>query len=472
MSTWEDPGWRGSGSPLILLQSPWPPPDNFQMLCPLRSHEGSEWDNLPKWAYLLQPCYQELERVQHSPSIRPRVQPVGSWDRASWNPRLSICTGLQALFASVVLFYLSASSSPFFFHNLCHLLPSTSTYVSPYTTQVIITMKLSAAIISALAAVSLAAPAPASRKPSQLARRSRLNRHSLLQHKSRAKGFSASGAQDSSSGFGGDSQGTPTGAAGGSSPTGTSSGAFGSSGSGSGFGASPSGSFGSGSDSSFGASPSGSFGSGSDSSFGASPSGSFGSSGSDSSAGASPSGSFGSSGSDSSAGASPSGSFGSSGSSGSGSGSSGSGSSGFGGQSSATAAASVPSSTSVATQVDSTSNTDDEYNENWAGVVVQGDEGSVTGVSASFALPTIKRATSGVQADATTHTASQWIGIDGYSCGTGLWQAGVDGNIDEAGTVSFSAWYEWYPAGTIVVELGDLAAGDVSIQVSFPLSAK
>ncbi|KAF3762094.1 concanavalin A-like lectin/glucanase, partial [Cryphonectria parasitica EP155] len=105
--------------------------------------------------------------------------------------------------------------------------------------------------------------------------------------------------------------------------------------------------------------------------------------------------------------------------------------------------------------------TDDEYNANWAGVVAQTDEGSITGVSASFTLPTVKKPTDGDQVNATDHTASTWIGIDGYSCGTGLWQAGVDGTIDESGTVSWYAWYEWYPGDTVEIDIGDLATGDV-----------
>lgn len=135
--------------------------------------------------------------------------------------------------------------------------------------------------------------------------------------------------------------------------------------------------------------------------------------------------------------------------------------SGYGGQGSASAAASAPTSAS-STSTNSFASSDDELNENWAGVVSQGDEGTVTGVSASFALPTIKKPTDGAQIDATVHTASQWIGIDGYSCGTGLWQAGVDGNIDSSGEVTWYAWYEWYPAGTVEVDIGDLATGDVS----------
>lgn len=169
---------------------------------------------------------------------------------------------------------------------------------------------------------------------------------------------------------------------------------------------------------------------------------------------------------------SPTGAAGGSKPTGTSSGGYGSSGSGYGGQGASSAAASAPTSAS-STSTNSFASSDDELNENWAGVVSQGDEGTVTGVSASFALPTIEKPTDGAQVDATVHTASQWIGIDGYSCGTGLWQAGVDGNIDSSGEVTWYAWYEWYPADTVEVDIGDLAAGDVSNDepcsfISFP----
>ncbi|EFW99492.1 aspergillopepsin-2 [Grosmannia clavigera kw1407] len=117
---------------------------------------------------------------------------------------------------------------------------------------------------------------------------------------------------------------------------------------------------------------------------------------------------------------------------------------------------------SAATEVSETTDdsVEDWLNGSWSGVVVQPGAGDIVGVSATFALPNVKLPTDGAQVKATTHTASAWVGIDGYSCGTGLWQAGVDGNVDESGAVSWYAWYEWYPAGTIVVDLGDLGVGD------------
>ncbi|KAJ0104283.1 aspergillopepsin-2 heavy chain [Diaporthe amygdali] len=99
----------------------------------------------------------------------------------------------------------------------------------------------------------------------------------------------------------------------------------------------------------------------------------------------------------------------------------------------------------------------DDYNENWAGAVLTGK--SVTAASGSFpvlkaAVPTSK------EAGEKEYTASAWVGLDGYDC-NGLWQAGVDSIVESSGETSFYAWYEWYPADTQVVDLGEIAAGDV-----------
>ncbi|ETS82662.1 hypothetical protein PFICI_04538 [Pestalotiopsis fici W106-1] len=130
----------------------------------------------------------------------------------------------------------------------------------------------------------------------------------------------------------------------------------------------------------------------------------------------------------------------------------------------AAAALSVPSATATRASASSSSATavvhassDVEYNESWAGAVVTGSD--MTGVSASFAVPDPAIPSSG-QTSATEHTASVWIGMDGYNCDGGLWQAGVDATIDSQGT-SFYAWYEWYPEDTVAIDLGDIAAGDI-----------
>ncbi|ETS81572.1 hypothetical protein PFICI_06574 [Pestalotiopsis fici W106-1] len=101
-----------------------------------------------------------------------------------------------------------------------------------------------------------------------------------------------------------------------------------------------------------------------------------------------------------------------------------------------------------------------DYNDSWAGSVVTGT--GMTGVSGSFVVPEPKIPTNGNQVSAQEHVASVWIGMDGYNCDGGLWQAGVDAGVDASGTFYY-AWYEWYPSATVEIDLGGVTAGDTII---------
>ncbi|QSZ33676.1 hypothetical protein DSL72_005247 [Monilinia vaccinii-corymbosi] len=99
----------------------------------------------------------------------------------------------------------------------------------------------------------------------------------------------------------------------------------------------------------------------------------------------------------------------------------------------------------------------DEYNTEWAGAVLKG---RYTGVSASFAIPQTAVGTTG-ETTASSFVASSWIGLDGYNCAN-LWQAGVDATISKStGEIEYYAWHEWYPAGTVPIDLGPLTAHDI-----------
>lgn len=135
-------------------------------------------------------------------------------------------------------------------------------------------------------------------------------------------------------------------------------------------------------------------------------------------------------------------------------------------------AATSTSTSAAAAVTKQSSSSNDDYNANWAGVVVQGDKGSVTGVSGTFTLPKIGQPTTGDQLNASDHSVVTWVGIDGYGCGAGLWQSGVKGSIDQSGTISWSAWYEWYPDYPITVDIGDLATGDVSFSPIYYISRR
>ncbi|KAH9834825.1 peptidase A4 family-domain-containing protein [Rhodofomes roseus] len=82
-----------------------------------------------------------------------------------------------------------------------------------------------------------------------------------------------------------------------------------------------------------------------------------------------------------------------------------------------------------------------EYSSNWAGAVYDSyPSGSFTAVTGTFTVPTPSAPSGG----SGSYSASAWVGIDGDTCDTAILQTGVDFTID-GGSVSYDAWYEWYP---------------------------
>jgi len=84
---------------------------------------------------------------------------------------------------------------------------------------------------------------------------------------------------------------------------------------------------------------------------------------------------------------------------------------------------------------------------NWSGYAVTGSTGSVTSVSGSWAVPSLA-STSG------SALAAFWVGIDGYSSNT-VEQTGTLIATSTAqttyGVPAYSAWYEFYPAGMVII---------------------
>ncbi|KAI0040159.1 hypothetical protein FA95DRAFT_1612019 [Auriscalpium vulgare] len=81
-----------------------------------------------------------------------------------------------------------------------------------------------------------------------------------------------------------------------------------------------------------------------------------------------------------------------------------------------------------------------DYSSNWAGGVLSSASGTYKSVTGTFVVPTPKTPSGG----SGSYSASAWVGIDGDSCETAILQTGVDFTID-SGSVSYDAWYEWYP---------------------------
>lgn len=80
------------------------------------------------------------------------------------------------------------------------------------------------------------------------------------------------------------------------------------------------------------------------------------------------------------------------------------------------------------------------YSSNWAGAVLVGS--GYKSVTGTITVPTPKEPSSG--SSSTQYAATAWVGIDGDTCTTAILQTGVDFYV-QGTTVSFDAWYEWYP---------------------------
>jgi hypothetical protein len=101
---------------------------------------------------------------------------------------------------------------------------------------------------------------------------------------------------------------------------------------------------------------------------------------------------------------------------------------------------------------------------NWAGFAVTGSAGSVTFVNGSWIQPAI------VSCPLSKATYSSfWVGIDGYSSST-VEQTGTDSDC-HSGKAQYYAWYEFYPAASVLIKTVTISAGDtIYASVSFASS--
>ncbi|KAJ6480952.1 peptidase A4 family-domain-containing protein [Mycena sanguinolenta] len=81
------------------------------------------------------------------------------------------------------------------------------------------------------------------------------------------------------------------------------------------------------------------------------------------------------------------------------------------------------------------------YSSNWAGASWESPAGTYKSVTGTFVVPTPKAPSGGGSG---TYSASAWVGIDGDTCGSAILQTGIDLTIS-GGSVSFDAWYEYFP---------------------------
>ncbi|KAI0773056.1 acid proteinase [Trametes elegans] len=84
--------------------------------------------------------------------------------------------------------------------------------------------------------------------------------------------------------------------------------------------------------------------------------------------------------------------------------------------------------------------TNPEFSSNWAGAVLVSGSNTYKSVTGTFTVPTPREPSGG----SGTHSASAWVGIDGDTCGSAILQTGLDFNVN-GNSVSYDAWYEWFP---------------------------
>jgi bacillopeptidase F (M6 metalloprotease family) len=61
--------------------------------------------------------------------------------------------------------------------------------------------------------------------------------------------------------------------------------------------------------------------------------------------------------------------------------------------------------------------------------------------------------------------AAVWVGIDGDTYSNAILQTGIDLNVAADGSVSFDAWYEWYPDYSYTFDLEINAGDEISMTV-------
>ncbi|KAI1792539.1 acid proteinase [Ganoderma leucocontextum] len=107
-----------------------------------------------------------------------------------------------------------------------------------------------------------------------------------------------------------------------------------------------------------------------------------------------------------------------------------------------------------------------EYSSNWAGAVLSESTATWKTVTGTFVVPTPKEPSGASGA----HYASAWVGIDGDTCDTAILQTGLDFNVN-GNSVSYDAWYEWYPDFAFDFSGISFSAGD-SVTVTVTASSK
>ncbi|KIP10267.1 hypothetical protein PHLGIDRAFT_101361 [Phlebiopsis gigantea 11061_1 CR5-6] len=101
--------------------------------------------------------------------------------------------------------------------------------------------------------------------------------------------------------------------------------------------------------------------------------------------------------------------------------------------------------------------THDTYDETWAGGIISSNAGTYKSVVGTFTAPPLSVPPG--SSSSGEYATSAWVGIDGATCQTAIWQAGIDMYIKD-GSASYYPWYEWYPAGSVYYDDLTVSEGD------------
>jgi hypothetical protein len=99
-----------------------------------------------------------------------------------------------------------------------------------------------------------------------------------------------------------------------------------------------------------------------------------------------------------------------------------------------------------------------EYSSNWAGAILIGT--GYKSVTGTLTVPT----------PTTDGSGAAWVGIDGDTCDTAILQTGIDWTLS-GGSITYDAWYEWYPDYSYDFSDITLSAGD-TVKVTVTASSE
>jgi hypothetical protein len=107
-----------------------------------------------------------------------------------------------------------------------------------------------------------------------------------------------------------------------------------------------------------------------------------------------------------------------------------------------------------------------DYSSNWGGAVIKSPPAGQTfnAVSGAFRVPTPSIPANGM-GTGESFAAAVWVGIDGDTYSNAILQTGIDLNVAADGSVSFDAWYEWYPDYSYTFDLEVNAGDEISMTV-------